>query len=180
MKGDDNEKYLSDNYAFVPLYYELRNNDTDDDDKIDDDYYDDSKSNTSNTKKNNVVDNNVTNNKTSSFNATNKSSVKRINKSVGKVKGIKIKKYKLQKSKVSVKVSWKKNSKVSGYQLQYAENKLFKKKRKTKSCSAKKHTIIIKGLKKGKKYYIRIRAYKNTKKKKVYGKWSAKKVVIKK
>lgn len=180
VKGDDNEKYLSDNYVFVPLYYESRNNDTDDDDKIDDDYYDDSKSNTSNTKKDNVVDNNVTNNKTSSFNATNKSSVKRINKSVGKVKGIKIKKYKLQKSKVSVKVSWKKNSKVSGYQLQYAENKLFKKKRKTKSCSAKKHSIIIKGLKKGKKYYIRIRAYKNIKKKKVYGKWSAKKVVIKK
>ena len=89
VKGDDNEKYLSDNYVFVPLYYESRNNDTDDDDKIDDDYYDDSKSNTSNTKKDNVVDNNVTNNKTSSFNATNKSSVKRINKSVGKVKGIK-------------------------------------------------------------------------------------------
>ena len=83
---------------------------------------------------------------------------------------------KFTKKNVSLKISWKKVNKASGYQIQYAENASFKKKRKTKTCGAKKQTFTIKGLKRGKKYYIRIRAYR----KNIYGKWTVKKVVIKK
>ena len=65
-----------------------------------------------------------------------------------------------------------------GYQLQYAMNKKFKKK---KSVQTKKTKYTIKKLKKKKTYYIRVRAYKMNGKKKVYGKWSTvKKVKIKK
>ena len=56
-----------------------------------------------------------------------------------------------------------------GYQLQYALNKKFKKK---KSIQTKKTKYTIKKLKKKKTYYIRVRAYKMNGKKKVYGKWS--------
>ena len=65
-----------------------------------------------------------------------------------------------------------------GYQLQYALNKKFKKK---KSVQTKKTKYTIKKLKKKKTYYIRVRAYKMNGRKKVYGKWSkVKKVKIKK
>ena len=65
-----------------------------------------------------------------------------------------------------------------GYQLQYALNKKFKKK---KSIQTKKTKYTIKKLKKKKTYYIRVRAYKMNGKKKVYGKWSTvKKVKIRK
>lgn len=65
-----------------------------------------------------------------------------------------------------------------GYQLQYALNKKFKKK---KSIQTKKTKYIIKKLKKKKTYYIRVRAYKMDGKKKVYGKWSkVKKIKVKK
>ena len=65
-----------------------------------------------------------------------------------------------------------------GYQLQYAMNKKFKKK---KSVQTKKTKYTIKKLKKKKTYYIRVRAYKMNGRKKVYGKWSkVKKVKIKK
>ncbi len=75
-------------------------------------------------------------------------------------------------------VKWKKVTGAKGYQLQYALNKKFKKK---KSVQTKKTKYTIKKLKKKKTYYIRVRAYKMNGKKKVYGKWSTvKKVKIKK
>ena len=75
-------------------------------------------------------------------------------------------------------VKWKKVTGAKGYQLQYAMNKKFKKK---KSVQTKKTKYTIKKLKKKKTYYIRVRAYKMNVKKKVYGKWSTvKKVKIKK
>ena len=75
-------------------------------------------------------------------------------------------------------VKWKKVTGAKGYQLQYALNKKFKKK---KSIQTKKTKYTIKKLKKKKTYYIRVRAYKMNGKKKVYGKWSTvKKVKIKK
>ena len=75
-------------------------------------------------------------------------------------------------------VRWNAVKDVKGYQLQYALNKKFKKK---KSVQTKKTKYIIKKLKKKKTYYIRVRAYKMNGKKKVYGKWSmVKKVKIKK
>lgn len=75
-------------------------------------------------------------------------------------------------------VRWNAVKDVKGYQLQYALNKKFKKK---KSIQTKKTKYTIKKLKKKKTYYIRVRAYKMNGKKKVYGKWSTvKKVKIKK
>lgn len=81
------------------------------------------------------------------------------------------------KKKKSVTLSWKKVVGAKGYWLQYATNKKFKKK---KSKFVKKTKYTVKKLKRKKKYYFRVRAYKLDGKKKVYGKWSGvKKVKIK-
>ena len=94
--------------------------------------------------------------------------------SLSKIKGVVAKNQK----KCKVKVTWKKVSNSLGYQIQYATNKKFKKK---KSIQTKKTKYTIKKLKKKKTYYIRVRAYKMNGKKKVYGKWSkVKKVKVKK
>ena len=75
-------------------------------------------------------------------------------------------------------VRWNTVKGAKGYQLQYALNKKFKRK---KSIQTKKTKYTIKKLKKKKTYYIRVRAYKMNGKKKVYGKWSTvKKVKVKK
>lgn len=80
--------------------------------------------------------------------------------------------------KKKIRVSWEQKSGAAGYQLQYALNKKFSKKKKTinvRSCNA-----TIQGLKKSKTYYIRVRAYKKSSGKKIYGKWSKiKKIKIK-
>ena len=100
---------------------------------------------------------------------------------IPQVKGLKIvsQSKKVKKSKTcKVTLSWKKVTGAKGYQLHYALNKKFKKK---KSIQTKKTKYTIKKLKKKKTYYIRVRAYKMNGRKKVYGKWSTvKKVKIKK
>ena len=100
---------------------------------------------------------------------------------IPQVKGLKIlsQSKKVKKSKTcKVTLSWKKVTGAKGYQIQYALNKKFKKK---KNIQTKKTKYTIKKLKKKKTYYIRVRAYKMNGKKKVYGKWSTvKKVKIKK
>ena len=68
-----------------------------------------------------------------------------------------------------------KASKADGYQVQYSLKKNFKSK---KVKWTKKTKISMRGLKKKKTYYFRVRAYKRSNGKKVYGKWS--KVVKKK
>ena len=74
-------------------------------------------------------------------------------------------------------VRWNTVKGAKGYQLQYALNKKFKKK---KSVQTKKTKYTIKKLKKKKTYYIRVRAYKMNGKKRVYGKWSKVKAVKRK
>ena len=76
-------------------------------------------------------------------------------------------------------VKWKKVSNVSGYQVSYAINKKFT---KNKSIKNVRGTVLkIKGLKKRKKYYVRVRAYIDSDNKIVYSKWSTlKKIKIKK
>lgn len=74
-----------------------------------------------------------------------------------------------------------KKLKCSGYQLQYSLSSNMKN-AKTLKVSSKKLSKTVKGLKKGKGYYVRIRAFKtfkNEKNKKtvVYGVWSAKSFV---
>ena len=73
-------------------------------------------------------------------------------------------------------IKWKKVKNAKGYEVQYALNKKFSKSKKSKTLS--KLTFTAKKLKKGKTYYIRVRAYNlNSSKKKVYGKWSKRKSV---
>lgn len=81
-----------------------------------------------------------------------------------------------------LKVAWKKDKTVAGYQIQIATNKKFTSGKKTytvKKAATTSKTIT--GLKKKKTYYIRVRAYKTSDSKKIYGNYSSvKKVTIKK
>ncbi len=98
-----------------------------------------------------------------------------------KQKNAKIKK--LTKAKKSFKVTWKKVSGVTGYQIQYSTSKKFTKKT-TKSVTIKKNKTTsktVKKLKAKKKYYVRVRTYKNVKLNgktvKVYSSWTKAKTV---
>ena len=70
-------------------------------------------------------------------------------------------------------VSWKKDSKVTGYQITYAQNSKFTKGVKNvtinKSSTIKKE---IKSLKSKKTYYVKIRSYKTVGKTKIYSTYS--------
>lgn len=66
-------------------------------------------------------------------------------------------------------LSFKKVKKAKGYQISYGINKNFSKEKK---FTTKKNKYTFKKLKKGKTYYVRVRAYKINGSKKVYGKWS--------
>lgn len=73
--------------------------------------------------------------------------------------------------KKSLTVKWSKDSRADGYRIQYSTSSKFKK-AKTVSCSKKTVKKTIKKLKKGKKYYVRIQAYKKIGNKKYYGNYS--------
>ena len=83
---------------------------------------------------------------------------------------------KLTKGKKSFKATWKKITGVSGYQVQYATDKKFKKNTKTVTIKKNTTSATIKKLKANKKYYVRVRTYKNVKvngkTNKVYSSWS--------
>lgn len=81
-----------------------------------------------------------------------------------------------------IKVSWKKNTKVNGYQIQYTTNKKFKSGIKNVTIKKNKTTsTVLKKLKKKKTYYVCIRTYKKDGKTTYYSKWSnVKKLKIKK
>lgn len=67
----------------------------------------------------------------------------------------------------------------AGYQVQYAINKKFTKAKKFKDTGSKTSVWTITRLIKGKTYYVRVRAYKKSSGKRLYGKWSkVKKVKI--
>ena len=65
---------------------------------------------------------------------------------------------------------------VDGYQVQYSTDKKFKKNTKTVTIKKNKTSTTVKKLKANKKYYVRVRTYKNVKvngkTKKVYSSWS--------
>ena len=88
-----------------------------------------------------------------------------VNKQPAKVKSVKVK-----AGKKSLKISFKKVSKCSKYQIQASTKKSFKKKY-TKTKTTTKKTYTMKGLKAKKKYYVRVRALNTTTK--FYGKWSS-------
>ena len=75
-------------------------------------------------------------------------------------------KLKSSKKKVTVKI---KKASVSGYQIKYASNKNFK---KAKTRNTRKTIYTIKSLRSKKKCYVKVRAYKVVKGKKIYGSYS--------
>ena len=75
-------------------------------------------------------------------------------------------KLKAGKKKVTVKI---KKASVSGYQIKYASNKNLK---KAKTRNTKKTIYTIKSLRSKKKCYVKVRAYKVVKGKKIYGSYS--------
>lgn len=94
---------------------------------------------------------------------------------------------KLSAKSKGFKVTWKKGTKISGYQIQYSTSSKFTdKKTVTKTISGSKTTSkTITKLKAKKKYYVRVRTYKTVKvdgkSKKIYSSWSdVKKVTTKK
>ena len=84
-----------------------------------------------------------------------------------KVKGIRVSNLKGKKAVVS----WYKQEDMSGYQIQYAQNKKFTKGKKKLSASKSSAFRIITKLKK-KTYYFRVRTYKYSGGSRKYGKWS--------
>lgn len=80
--------------------------------------------------------------------------------------------------KTSLKVTWKKVSGASAYQVQYGTSSSFKGAKTVKVSKSSASKTLTK-LKKNKKYYVRVRSYKtikeNNKNKNLYSAWSAKK-----
>ena len=70
-------------------------------------------------------------------------------------------------------VSWKKVSKANGYEIYRANKKAGKYKKIKTIKKAKTVKFTDKKLKKGKKYFYKVRTYKTVDGKKVYGKWSS-------
>ena len=99
------------------------------------------------------------------------------------VKSLKKKTFKISSLKSTKKntivVKTKKQAQIKGYQVQYSTSKKFKKKttKAVKVATKKGLKKTVKGLKSGKKYYVRVRAYKMNGKKTVYSAWTAKKSV---
>ncbi len=91
----------------------------------------------------------------------------------------------ISKQKGQVQVSIKKNAQSTGYQIQIARDKKFRKARRTLKTTSLKETL--KGLSPGKKYYVRMRNYKDVTThyfgntlvpETIYGKWSKTKMVV--
>lgn len=120
-----------------------------------------------------VSDQNAVNNTSNSSNSAVNTNQKV--KKPGKVTGLSVS---VKKKKMTV--SWKGMSNISGYQLQYAQNKKITKKKKAKNINNYLRKKTIGGLQRKTTYYVRVRAYTKVSGKKLYGKWSkVKKVKIK-
>lgn len=77
--------------------------------------------------------------------------------------------------KGKIRLTWKRDSMATGYEIQCALNKSFKKGKKTVTVKKNKVTAkVINKCKSGKKYYVRIRSFKKIDGKKVYGPYSKK------
>ena len=81
--------------------------------------------------------------------------------------------------KGQVKISWKKVEGAEGYVIQYATKASFKGKKTVTVKSGKATGRTIRKLKRGRKYYFRIRAYRMADGERIYTSFSAKKIVKK-
>lgn len=94
-----------------------------------------------------------------------------------KVKLTGVKNYKGKK----LKASWKKNTKGTGYQIQYSTSSKFKSAKTVTVKGCKNTSKNITKLTKNKKYYVRVRTYKTVSKVNYYSGWSnVKSITIKK
>lgn len=85
----------------------------------------------------------------------------------------------LKAGKKQLTASWASVANITGYEVQYSDSKKFTKKT-TKTVTIKKSKTkktTIKKLSKGKKYYVKVRAYKSVGKTKIYSAWSSTKYV---
>ena len=94
-------------------------------------------------------------------------------KAVKKLGKVNLKSVSSARKRHTIKASWDKKSGANGYQIYYSRNKNFKKLSAKKIVKGGKKTSYVgKNFTKGKKYYVKVRAYKNVNGRKVYGKWS--------
>lgn len=93
----------------------------------------------------------------------------------------KVAKLKVRAGKKAMTITWKKDSKASGYQITYGKNKKITKGKKNITISKNKTVKkTVKKLKSKKTYYVKVRAFKKAGKTKLYGSYSSvKKVKIK-
>lgn len=99
-------------------------------------------------------------------------------KAVKKLGKVNLKSVSSARKRHTIKASWNKKSGANGYQIYYSRNKNFKKLSAKKIVKGGKTTSYVgKNFTKGKKYYVKVRAYKNVNGRKVYGKWSNVKTV---
>lgn len=97
-------------------------------------------------------------------------------KATPKIKGTTLKSLTAKTKAAAVK--WKEQPKnTKGYEVQYSTSSSFKNAKKVKVAGSSKTSKTVKNLRKGKKYYFRIRAYSVIDGKTVYSAWSAKKSV---
>lgn len=87
---------------------------------------------------------------------------------------------KLSTSSGKITVTWKKISACTGYQVQYSTSKTFASSATKSSVISKNSTVskTLSSLKKGKKYYLRVRAYITVNGKKQFGDWSSTKYIV--
>ena len=112
---------------------------------------------------------------TKTYKATTKKVTVTVNPAKAKLTSVK--NYKGKK----LKAYWKKNTKVTGYQVQYSTSSKFKNAKKVTVKGYKNTSKTITKLTKKKKYYVRVRTYKTVSKTNYYSGWSgAKSVTIKK
>ena len=124
----------------------------------------------------NQTDNTQTDNKKQPTTAK-KNTTKPAEKAVAPKKAV-VKRVKaLGKKKIKITVK-KSSEQVSGYEVILSTKKNFK---NAKKITTKKNVITVKKLKAGKKYFVKVRAFKKVGNKKIYGNYSTvKKVIVKK
>lgn len=81
----------------------------------------------------------------------------------------------------SITALWKKSKDINGYQIVIASDKKFTKNKKSKNAAKKSSACKFSRLKKGKKYYVKIRSYKvikvNGRKAKIYSDYAPAKAI---
>ena len=124
----------------------------------------------------NQTDNTQTDNK-KQLTTAKKNTTKPVEKAVAPKKTV-VKKVKaLGKKKIKITVK-KSSEQVSGYEVILSTKKNFK---NAKKITTKKNVVTVKKLKAGKKYFVKVRAFKKVGNKKIYGNYSTvKKVIVKK